>query len=61
MEKLLKFYKGKLELKNRRIAEYIQENNSIDGFKSTKRKTEYYVLKAELELIKRFVGDLENI
>ncbi len=61
MEELLKFYKGKLELKERRITDYIEEKNSIDGFKSSKRETEYYVLKAEIELLIRFIDDLKNI
>lgn len=61
MEELLKFYKGKLELKKRRIAEYVEEKNSIDGFKSSKRETEYYVLKAEIELLTRFIDDLNDI
>ncbi|MBE1304089.1 PhnB protein [Clostridium botulinum] len=59
MEEILKFYKGKLELKERRIIEYIEEKNSDEGFKSSKREIEYYVLKAEIELSKRFVDDLE--
>ncbi|WMJ81948.1 PhnB protein [Clostridium sp. MB40-C1] len=61
MEKLLKFYKGKLELKERRIIEYIEEKNGEDGFESSKRETEYYVLKAEIELLKRIVNDLEDV
>lgn len=61
MEELLKFYKGKFELKNRRIVEYIEEKNSDEAFKSSKRETEYYVLKAQIELLKRFISDLEDI
>ena len=61
MEEILEFYKGKLQLKERRIAEYIEEKNSDEGFRSSKRETEYYVLKAEVELLKRFVNDLEDI
>lgn len=61
MEELLIFYTGKLELKERRIIEYIEEKNSIYGFKSSKRETEYYVLKAEIELLKRIVNDLKNM
>ncbi|WP_017826188.1 MULTISPECIES: hypothetical protein [Clostridium] len=61
MEELLKFYKGKLELKERRIVEYVEEKNSIEGFKSSKRETEYYVLKAEVELLARFLNDLKGI
>ncbi|APQ78579.1 MULTISPECIES: hypothetical protein [Clostridium] len=59
MEETLKFYKSKLELKERRIIEYVKEKNSDEGFKSSKREIEYYVLKAEIELLKRFVDDLE--
>lgn len=61
MEELLSFYKGKLQLKERRIVEYIDEKNSDEGFKSSKRETAYYVLKAETELLKRFISDLEDI
>lgn len=61
MEELLKFYKNKLELKERRISEYTEEKNSIEGFKSSKREIEYYVLKAEIELLLRFVDDLKYI
>ncbi|WP_252251178.1 PhnB protein [Clostridium sp. VAP52] len=61
MEELLKFYKGKLELKERRIVEYVEEKNSIEGFKSSKRETEYCVLKAEVELLARFLNDLKGI
>ncbi len=61
MEELLKFYKGKLELKERRIVEYVEEKNGIEGFKSSKRETEYYVLKAEVELLARFLNDLKGI
>lgn len=61
MEELLVFYKGKLQLKERRIVEYLEEKNSDEGFKSSKRETEYYVLKAETELLKRFVENLEDI
>jgi len=61
MEEILKFYEGKLKLKKRRIIEYIDEKNSIDGFKSSKREMEYYVLKAEVELLTHFVADLKGL
>ena len=61
MEEVLKFYDGKLKLKKRRIIEYIDEKNSIDGFKSSKREMEYYVLKAEVELLTHFVADLKGL
>ncbi|ACA47031.1 PhnB protein [Clostridium botulinum] len=61
MKEVLKFYKGKLELKERRIVEYVEEKNSCEGFKSSKREIEYSVLKAEIEMLKRFIDDLEDI
>jgi hypothetical protein len=61
MEEVLNFYEGKLKLKKRRIVEYIDEKNSVDGFKSSKREMEYYVLKAEVELLTHFVADLKGI
>lgn len=59
MEDKLKFYRGKLQLNERRIAEYIEEKNSDEGFRSSIRETKYYVLKAEIELLTRFVDDLK--
>lgn len=61
MENLLAFYKGKLELKQRKIIEYVEEKNSETGFKSSKRMSEHDVLKAEITLLLRFVDDLEDI
>lgn len=61
MEELLKFYEGKLKLKKRRIVEYVDEKNSDEGFRSSKREIEYYVLKAEVELLTHFVADLKGL
>lgn len=61
MEELLKTYNDKLELKKRRIKEYIEEKDSLDGFKSSKREKEHAVLKVEIELLTRFINDLKNI
>lgn len=58
---LLEKYRTMLERKNRLIQEYIEEKNSMDGFKSFKRELEYYVLHAEITRIKGFVEDLEDL
>lgn len=62
IKELLEFYKGKLELKERRMEaeKYVEEKNN-EGFTSFKRETEYYVLKAEIELLRRFVDDLKDL
>ncbi|MBN3398137.1 PhnB protein [Clostridium botulinum] len=61
LEELFKFYERKLQLKKRRITEYNEEKNSVGGFKSNKREIEYSALKAELDLLERFVDDLKHI
>lgn len=60
-ENTIEFYTGKLAIKERRIQEYIEEKNSDDGFRSFVREKDYYVLKAEIELIQRFLDDLHNL
>jgi len=61
MKKLIEIYTNKLQRKERLILDYIEEKNSIDGFKSSKREIEYNVLKSEIEMLKRFIEDLEDI
>jgi tRNA isopentenyl-2-thiomethyl-A-37 hydroxylase MiaE len=58
MEELIKFYNEKLERKQRLIQEYIKEKNTIEGFQNLKREIEYNILKAEIELIEKFIDNL---
>lgn len=61
MKELIEFYTNKLQRKERLISDYMEEKNSIDGFKSSKREIEYNVLKSEIDLLKKFIEDLEDV
>ncbi len=61
MKELIEFYTNKLQRKERLISDYMEEKNSIDGFKSSKREIEYNVLKSQIDLLKKFIEDLEDV
>lgn len=57
---IINFYQGKLERKERLIKEYIEmRNNDINM--NEKQYADYKVLQAEINMLKRFIDDLEDL